>query len=189
MKEMIFKNKLVQKNALNICDTLIDIGKIEAPVFIVAMERDYISPPQTVFITTRLVSGPVEFILGESGHVMGAINPPTKNKYGYYLDGKLGQGLDEWRKTAKFHSGSWWTVWSGKLKEKSGKQIPSPHILGNKKYIELEPAPGSYVKERCEVCFPDSTIIKEEKKSRTINAEKTMNIKTQKERIIKENVS
>jgi polyhydroxyalkanoate synthase len=189
MKEMILKNKLVQKNALNICGTLIDIGKIEAPVFIVAMKRDYISPPQTVFITTQLVSGPVEFILGESGHVMGAVNPPIKKKYGYYLDGKLGKGFDEWQNTAQFHEGSWWTTWSGKLKDKSGKQVPASKFLGNKNYVEIEPAPGRYVKERCETNFPNSTIIKKEEKSSTGNAEKIMDIKTQKEEIIKENIS
>lgn len=155
MKEMIFKNKLAQKNALQICDTPIDIGKIDVPVFIVAMKRDYISPPKTVFITSQLVSGPVEFILGESGHIMGAINPPIKNKYGYYLNGKLGNGFDEWQKTATFHEGSWWTAWSERLKEKSGKQIPAPKVLGNKIYMEIEQAPGRYVKERCEICFPN----------------------------------
>jgi len=156
MREMILKNMLVQKNALTICDTPIDIGKIDVPVFIIAMEKDYISPPQTVFVTSRLVSGPVEFILGQSGHVMGIANPPSKKKYGYYLNGKLGKGYEEWQKTATFHDGSWWTAWTEKLKEKSGKQIPAPKNLGNKKYKEIEPAPGTYVKEKCEICFPNS---------------------------------
>ncbi|HXD92442.1 MAG TPA: hypothetical protein VNX01_04475 [Bacteroidia bacterium] len=31
----------------------------------------------------------------------------------------------------------------------SGKQIPLSKVLGNKKYKEVEPAPGSYVKEKC----------------------------------------
>jgi polyhydroxyalkanoate synthase len=163
MKEMIFKNKLVQKNSLHICNTPIDIGKIDVPVFIIGMESDYISPPQTVFVTSELVSGPVEFILGESGHVMGTINPPTKNKYGYYLNGKLGNGFDEWVKTAKFHQGSWWTAWSERLKEKSGKQIPAPKFSGNKTYKMIEPAPGRYVKEKCATSFSKSAKNKVEK--------------------------
>ena len=149
MKEMIFKNKLSRKNALRISNTPIDIGKIKAPVFVVAMKEDYISPPQTAFTTTELVDGPVEFILGGSGHVMGVTNPPSKNKYGYYLDGKLGYGYDEWRKTAHYFEGSWWIPWSDKLKNKSGKQVPSSKNLGNKKYKAIEAAPGSYVKEKC----------------------------------------
>ena len=149
MKEMIFKNRLSRKNALRISDTPIDIGKIKAPVYVIAMKEDYISPPQTAFTITELVDGPVEFILGGSGHVMGVANPPSKSKYGYYLDGKLGYGYDVWKKTAHFNEGSWWMTWSGKLIKKSGKQILSLKTIGNKKYKEIEPAPGSYVKEKC----------------------------------------
>jgi polyhydroxyalkanoate synthase len=149
MKEMIFKNRLSRKNALRIADTAIDIGKITAPVYVIAMKEDYISPPQTAFSTTELVSGPVEFILGESGHVMGVVNPPAKNKYGHYLNGKLGYGFNEWKKTAKLFEGSWWIYWSDKLKENSGKKIPATRLLGNKKYKEIEPAPGTYAKEKC----------------------------------------
>jgi polyhydroxyalkanoate synthase len=149
MKQMIFKNRLSRKNALRISDTLIDIGKIKSPVYVIALKEDYISPPQTAFTTTELVDGPVEFILGGSGHVMGVANPPSRKKYGYYLDGKLGYGYDEWKRTAHFFEGSWWMPWSDRLKKKSGKQTPASKLLGNKKYKEVEPAPGSYVKETC----------------------------------------
>jgi polyhydroxyalkanoate synthase len=80
---------------------------------------------------------------------MGVANPPAKNKYGYHINGKLGYGYDEWKKTAHYFEGSWWITWSDKLKKKSGKQIPSPKLLGNKKHKEIEPAPGRYVKEKC----------------------------------------
>jgi len=149
MKQMIFENRLRSKNALRICDTPIDIGTIEVPVFIVAMKKDYISPPATVFVTSELVSGPVEFILGESGHVMGVANPPSKKKYGHYLNGKLGSGYEYWQKTAQFFEGSWWTSWSDAMKKKSGKQIPAFKSVGSKKYKEIEPAPGKYAKEKC----------------------------------------
>jgi polyhydroxyalkanoate synthase len=149
MRQMILKNRLSRKNALRIADTPIDIGKITAPVYVVAMKEDYISPPQTAFTTTELVSGPVEFILGDSGHVMGVANPPSKKKYGYYLHGNLEYGYEEWKKTAQHFEGSWWTPWSDRLKKKSGKEIPASKGMGNKKYKEIEPAPGSYVKEKC----------------------------------------
>jgi len=150
MRKMIFENKLGRKNALRIADTLIDIGKIEAPVFVIGMKEDYISPPATAFITTELVSGPVEFILGGSGHVMGVANPPTKKKYGYYQNGKLGYGYEEWLKTAIYSEGSWWTLWSERLVKNSGKEIPVALKLQGEKYKSIEPAPGSYVKEKCE---------------------------------------
>lgn len=150
LRQMVLENKLSRKNALRICDTTIDIGKIEVPVYVVGFQEDHISPPQTTFTTTELVSGPVEFILGGSGHVMGVANPPSKKKYGYYLNGKLENGFEVWKETAEFHEGSWWSAWINRIIEKSGKQIPANKNLGNTKYKNLEPAPGSYVKEKCD---------------------------------------
>ncbi|MEO7087530.1 MAG: class I poly(R)-hydroxyalkanoic acid synthase [Bacteroidia bacterium] len=149
LRYMVLENKLSRKNALRICDTLIDIGKIETPSFVIGMEEDHISPVRTNFTTTELLSGPVEFILGESGHVMGVANPPAKKKYGYYLNGKLENGFEKWKETAKFHEGSWWTPWSERLIKKSGKQVVPIKSLGNTKYKVIEPAPGRYVKEKC----------------------------------------
>jgi len=154
LRHMIFENKLSRKNALRICNTPIDIGKIEIPVYVVGMVEDHIAPAHTAFTTTELVSGPVEFILGGSGHVMGVANPPSKKKYGYYLNGELENGFEHWKKTATFHEGSWWTAWSERLAKKSGKQIPAPKNAGNARFKAIEPAPGRYVKEKCHDHIP-----------------------------------
>jgi polyhydroxyalkanoate synthase len=149
MRYMILENKLSRKNALTINNTPIDIGKINIPAFIIGFKEDTISPAATTFTTTELVSGAVEFILGDSGHVMGAINPPIKKKYGYSLDGKLGKGFEEWQKTAKHFEGSWWTAWIERLTKLSGKEITAPIMTGSELYKAIEPAPGRYVKEKC----------------------------------------
>lgn len=156
LRNMVLENKLSRKNALRICNTPIDIGKIDIPVYVIGLKDDHISPCHTAFTTTELVSGPVEFILGGSGHVMGAANPPSKNKYGYFLNGKLNKGFEEWERTAKFHEGSWWTPWSESILKNSGKLIPAPKNVGNVKYKAIEPAPGSYVKEKCLTCYPEA---------------------------------
>ena len=148
MRNMVFENKLSRKNALKICNKQIDIGKINVPVIVIGFKRDIISPAITAFSTTELVTGPVEFILGGSGHVSGAINPPSKNKYGYYLDGTLGKGFEEWKKTATYFEGSWWTPWVERLIKLSGKEIPAPSKAGNENFKAIENAPGRYVKER-----------------------------------------
>ncbi len=148
LRYMVLENKLSRKNALRICNTPIDIGQIDIPVYVIGMNEDHISPPHTTFTTTELVSGPVEFILGGSGHVMGVANPPSKKKYGYYLDGKLEHGFEEWKRSSKFHEGSWWTAWTEKLGKKSGKKKIAGKTLGNAKYKPLHAAPGTYVKEK-----------------------------------------
>ena len=149
MRNIIWENKLRSKNELTICHTDIDIGKIHFPVFVIGLKEDTISPAKTTFLTTELVKGQVEFILGESGHVMGAVNPPSKNKYGHYLNGKLGNGFETWQKTASHVKGSWWTSWVERLVKLSGKEVAAPLKAGNDKYKIVEPAPGRFVKEKC----------------------------------------
>lgn len=149
MRYMILENKLSRKNALTINNTPIDIGRINIPVFVIGLKEDTISPAVTTFTTTELVSGKVEFILGDSGHVMGAINPPTKKKYGYSLNGTLGKGFEEWKKTAKHFEGSWWTLWIERLNKLSGEKITAPLKAGNEIFKAIEPAPGRFVKEKC----------------------------------------
>lgn len=149
MKQMIFENKLSRPNGLQICNTTIDIGRINFPVFVIGLKDDNISPATTAFSTTELVNGPVEFILGESGHVMGVVNPPYKNKYGYYINGELGSGFEKWKNTASYFKGSWWPVWVDKLKKVSGSEIAASTFVGNEKRKVIESAPGRYVKEKC----------------------------------------
>lgn len=148
LRKMVFENKLSRKNALKICNTPIDIGKIDIPVYVIGLQEDHIAPAVTAFITTELVSGPVEYIHGGSGHVMGVVNPPAKKKYGYYLGGKLNEGFETWKKTAKFFEGSWWTPWTERLTTQAGKQVAAPKNQGNTKFKAIEPAPGRYVKEK-----------------------------------------
>jgi len=149
LKNMILENKLSRKNALEIGNVKIDISDIESPVFVIATKEDHISPAKTCYITTDLVSGEVEFILSESGHVMGVINPPAKNKYGFYTSDKLEKSYEEWVNKANYTKGSWWNYWAEKLKSKSGKQTAKEFKYGSEKYPVIEKAPGKYVLEKC----------------------------------------
>jgi polyhydroxyalkanoate synthase len=148
LRSMILENKLSRKNALRICNTQVDIGKIEAPVFSIGFTEDHIAPPQSVFTTTELVSGNVEYILGGAGHVMGVTNAPEKNKYGYRVNGELNNGFEHWKQTAKAFEGSWWTYWTKSIIQLSGKQIEAPKKAGTTKYKVIEAAPGRYLKEK-----------------------------------------
>jgi polyhydroxyalkanoate synthase len=149
LREMLFENKLRIKNALKIANVQLDLGKIDIPAYVVGTIEDHIAPCRTAFTTTELLSGPVEFVLGDSGHIMGAINAPSvKHKYNFKFGGKLGDGFETWQKTSKQGEGSWWVNWAGWMKDKSGKQVASPAHEGNKEFTVIEPAPGRYVKEK-----------------------------------------
>ena len=134
---------------MKVCNTPVDLSKIKIPCYAVGTAEDHISPCRTAFATTHLISGEVEFILGESGHVAGIVNPPPPHngKYGYYSDGELGKDLTHFRNTAQHHKETWWLHWAKWLKAHSGKQINAPSKTGSKKHKVIEPAPGRYVKE------------------------------------------
>lgn len=121
------------------------LADVKVPLCSVACEGDHIAPWKDCWRgVAQMGSEDKTFLLSESGHVAGIVNPPGRDKYGYYTDGKgFADGQEAWQKTAGFAKGSWWPVWGEWLASRAGKQIDSrqPEDV-------LEPAPGSYVHER-----------------------------------------
>ncbi|MET0025675.1 MAG: class I poly(R)-hydroxyalkanoic acid synthase [Sedimenticola sp.] len=145
LREMYLENNLAKPDALELCGVPVDLGKIDCPVYFLSAIDDHIAPWKTTFVSTELVKGPMEFVLGASGHVAGVINPASKNKRHYWINGELGQGADYWLETAESQPGSWWTHWDQWLKAQGGKEVPAPAVIGSSDYPEIEAAPGSYV--------------------------------------------
>lgn len=86
-----------------------------------------------------------EFIVSESGHIAGIVNPPSRNKYGHYTNSDLKGSSEDWKAGAQRHDGSWWPVWESWLKKRSGKQV-NARDTGDSKHPSLAPAPGTYVR-------------------------------------------
>jgi polyhydroxyalkanoate synthase len=85
------------------------------------------------------------FILSESGHIAGIINPPSKGKYGHYTnDAPVAGAPEDWKAGATYNTGSWWPRWGEWLAARSGKRI-APRIPGDSGAEVLCPAPGTYV--------------------------------------------
>ena len=145
LRNMYLENNLAKPDGVELCGVKVDLGKINCPVYFLSAIEDHIAPWKTTFIGTDLVKGPVEFVLAASGHVAGVINPASKNKRHFWQGGELGKGDEHWLKTATEVPGSWWSHWDEWLKAQGGKMIDAPTELGNEKYAELEPAPGSFV--------------------------------------------
>ena len=82
------------------------------------------------------------FVLADSGHIAGVVNPPAANKYRYWVSDILPPSSDGWMAYAKEHPGSWWPLWADWLKSRSGDQVAPPRPLKT-----APPAPGSYVRE------------------------------------------
>ena len=67
----------------------------------------------------------------------------------FWIGGKLGKP-DRWLETAKEKPGSWWSDWSQWLQPLQGDQVTARTDLGSRRFHEIEPAPGRYVKERAQ---------------------------------------
>jgi polyhydroxyalkanoate synthase len=94
--------------------------------------------------------GPKRFVLAGSGHIAGVVNPPSAQKYGYWVNDTEAATLDEFVKGAEEHKGSWWPDWARWLKAQDPVEVEveGARVPGEGKLPALEDAPGSYVKAR-----------------------------------------
>jgi polyhydroxyalkanoate synthase len=84
------------------------------------------------------------FVLSESGHIAGIVNPPSKNKYGHWTGGDLDLDPDAWKAAATFTPGSWWPRWGEWLAARSGRKVKA-RTPGRGRHKALADAPGTYV--------------------------------------------
>ena len=89
LRNMYHRNVLKDPGGITLANVPIDLRKIEVPVYFLSTREDHIAPWRSTYAGTQLVSGPVRFVLGASGHVAGVINPPSANKYGYWTNEAL----------------------------------------------------------------------------------------------------
>ncbi len=152
LRHTYLQDELKQPGKLTVAGEAVDLGKIEAPVFIYGSREDHIVPWQAAFASSRLLNPKKarqnRFVLGASGHIAGVINPPAKKKRSYWTNDKLVADAEQWLAGATEQPGSWWPVWSEFLAEHGGKQVKAAAKPGNTKYQAIEPAPGRYVKVR-----------------------------------------
>ncbi len=126
----------------------IKLNDIHGPVYHVACIEDHIAPAKSVYRGARqMTAADVTFVLSGSGHIAGVVNPPSLEKYQYWVNTDLtSESLDDWKSSAKTTPGSWWPHWNKWLATQSKKQVKA-RKPGAKLGV-CEDAPGSYVKKR-----------------------------------------
>ncbi|MGB8625095.1 MAG: alpha/beta fold hydrolase [Candidatus Cybelea sp.] len=134
-------NSIVKPNAFVIGDTPIDLGKVTTPLYVLGAENDHIAPWRATYQTTQCVSGPSKYVLTNSGHIAGIVNPPGGKKTWHYTKPQAlrGESADAWLETADRHNGSWWEDWAP-WAEAHGGTMREPYSLP-----DGERAPGLYV--------------------------------------------
>lgn len=148
VRHTYLQNELCVPNKLTVCGVPLDLSRIDAPAYVLATREDHIVPWKTAYASTRLLKGSLCFVLAASGHIAGVINPATRNKRNYWVNGTPGADAEGWLAAAKSQPGSWWRHWAAWLKRRAGKAVPARASLGGSGYTEVEPAPGRYVVEK-----------------------------------------
>ncbi|TDJ17874.1 MAG: class I poly(R)-hydroxyalkanoic acid synthase [Gammaproteobacteria bacterium] len=147
MRSMYLENRLREPGGITLAGVPIDVTVVDTPSYVFSTKEDHIAPWKTGYVSAKLFAGPVTFVLGASGHIAGVINPPEKQKYGYWSNDELPADADTWLDSAAEHPGSWWPHWMEWLKPYAGEMVPA-RTPGDGKLAPIEDAPGSYVKVR-----------------------------------------
>jgi len=161
LRNTYLENSLKQPGKLNVAGAPVDLGSIDAPVFLYGSREDHIVPWQAAYASMALLNPKKlknnRFVLGASGHIAGVINPAAKKKRSYWTNdaatsktAKKPAAADAWMNGATEHPGSWWPEWAAFLADHGGNMVKAPAKAGNTRYKPVEPAPGRYVKVRAD---------------------------------------
>ncbi|MDO8330132.1 MAG: class I poly(R)-hydroxyalkanoic acid synthase [Fluviicoccus sp.] len=148
LREFYLGNKLRQPGALTVAGESLDLSTVKTPVFVLATLQDHIAKWRSCYPATQVLGGPVKFVLGESGHIAGVMNPPD-GKYGYYAHDGYPADADEWYAAAQKQDRSWWLEWKDWVQAFVGEQVPARQPGANG-WPVLGDAPGSYVKMKAD---------------------------------------
>ena len=146
LREFYHENRLA-RGQMALGGVRLDLGKVKLPIYELATREDHIAPAKSVYVSSRLFGGPVEYVLAGSGHIAGVVNPPPeadkKPKYQYWTNPDRMDTLEEWLQGAKETPGSWWPHWTKWLASHSGSMVDARQP--GAKLGVIEDAPGSYV--------------------------------------------
>lgn len=147
VRRIFLEDRLTRPDGLKLLGVPIDLGRIQVPSYVVATEADHVVPWRSAFRIGDLVSGPVQFVLGGSGHIAGIINPPAPARRGYRIGDDAQRDPEAWYHGATHHPGSWWSDWLPWLAAASAPPQAPPQT-GCEHRPPLAAAPGTYVLQR-----------------------------------------
>ena len=156
LRNTYLENRLV--DGVEVCGQLVKVDDLGVPGMVISSERDHIVPWEAAYASAKaLGSRQATFVLANSGHVAGVVNPPSKEK-GYHYMAKAAKGAkasrgpsalpadpQAWLGKAQKLDGSWWPSFCAYLAARSGPKVAAPTKHGDLRHRPLQNAPGSYV--------------------------------------------
>ncbi|SEB24379.1 alpha/beta hydrolase [Variovorax sp. YR216] len=155
LRHLYLRNDLAEGRYCCTSRDPVNLSRITLPMFVVATERDHVSPWASVYRIHQLVASDIDFVLSSGGHNVGIVNPPEgpdAHAVGSYRRAgnksrKVPAEPGDWFAGAQRSRGSWWPAWSRWLREHSSgtvaaRRVPDVGIDGR-----IASAPGAYVNE------------------------------------------
>lgn len=128
---------------------------VRVPMFVVATERDHVSPWRSVYKIHLLTRTEVSFVLTTGGHNVGIVNPPRPADPALKITHRVGVQRpdaphldpDTWAAQADLRPGSWWPTWGEWLVAHSSGPVEALPVggRGDDRLRPLDDAPGRYV--------------------------------------------
>jgi polyhydroxyalkanoate synthase subunit PhaC len=136
------------RGVMELAGQRLDLEKVDQDLYFLSAEQDHIAPWRSSYAGALLPGGNVRFVLSNSGHIAGIVNPPSPKSIHHVLEGdqSLPESPDDWLKKATVHPVTWWEDWAEWIGERAGGMRKPPR-MGNRKYRPISDAPGSYVLE------------------------------------------
>jgi polyhydroxyalkanoate synthase len=139
------RNEFAEGDGFELMGHKLKLSDVDVPLMSITCETDHIAAWKDCYRgVQKMGSRSKTFIVSESGHIAGIVNPPSKKKYGHYTNDDLKADAAGWMQGADYHEGSWWPRWEAWLKKRSGKQVPA-RDTGDSQHEPICAAPGTYV--------------------------------------------
>ncbi|MBZ0122626.1 MAG: class I poly(R)-hydroxyalkanoic acid synthase, partial [Roseovarius sp.] len=144
------RNEFVE-GGYELCGEKVHIRDVKVPLCAVTCQNDHIAAWKDCYRGFGLTGAKDRtFILSESGHIAGIVNPPGKKKYGHYANDDLSLDADGWLAGASRDDDSWWPRWESWLGKRSGRMVPAREP-GDSDHPPIAPAPGTYVRKKASI--------------------------------------
>jgi polyhydroxyalkanoate synthase subunit PhaC len=136
------------RGVMELAGQRLDLEKVDQDLYFLSAEQDHIAPWRSSYAGALLPGGNVRFVLSNSGHIAGIVNPPSPKSIHRVLEGDqpLPENPDDWLKAAVIHPVTWWEDWAQWIGDRAGGMRKPPR-MGNRKYRPIVDAPGTYVLE------------------------------------------
>ena len=149
LRSCYVENELA-RGVMELAGQRLDLAKVDQDLYFLSAEQDHIAPWRSSYAGARLPSGDVRFVLSNSGHIAGIVNPPSPKSIHRVLEGgnqPLPADPSDWFAAATIHPVTWWEDWAQWIAARAGAMRKPPR-MGSRKYRPITDAPGTYVLER-----------------------------------------